>query len=416
MIRTKILPCYLHRNQADELNHASGQIYTGVLVAHWRVVRKHDLWLSEKATTRWSDYRTSAPLHSHSIDAAQQGFAKACKTARALKKLDSTTRYPYHPKRYRTTVWKNTAIRRQKDKLLLSNGAGRPGIEIVIPESLCGVLRFLEVRLVYDKTACRYNWHIVVENGKQLKVASDSNIVSVDLGEIHPAVIGDGDSATIITCRERRHQQQGHAKRHSKLAQALARKKKDSRRYRKLLRTKTRMKGKHARIMRDIAHKLSHAVVDEAVKRRASTIVVGDVRDIADGVNLGKQNNQKISGWNHGKLLSYVKYKATAEGIAVVLQNERYSSQTCPQCGNRHKPRGRNYNCPSCGFSGHRDVIGQTNILSLYLYGKPGKLAVPWVIKHREPYSIRSTRRRRDTGQVSSRPVARANTREATGL
>jgi len=179
MIRTKILPCYLHRNQADELNHASGQIYTGVLVAHWRVVRKHDLWLSEKATTRWSDYRTSAPLHSHSIDAAQQGFVKACKTARALKKLDSTTRYPYHPKRYRTTVWKNTAIRRQKDKLLLSNGAGRPGIEIVIPESLCGVLRFLEVRLVYDKTACRYNWHIVVENGKQLKVASDSNIVSV---------------------------------------------------------------------------------------------------------------------------------------------------------------------------------------------------------------------------------------------
>jgi len=168
MIRTKILPCQLHKDQADALNRASGQIYTGVLVAHWRVVRKHGLWLSEKAATRWSDYRTAAPLHAHSIDAAQQGFAKACKTTRAIKKIDPTTRYPYHPKRFRTTIWKNTAIRQQGDKLLLSNGARRPGIEIVIPETLRDVLRFLEVRLVYDKVACRYNWHIVVENGHKL--------------------------------------------------------------------------------------------------------------------------------------------------------------------------------------------------------------------------------------------------------
>src|SRR5262249_49679341 len=30
------------------------------------------------------------------------------------------------------------------------------------------------------------------------------------------------------------------------------------------------------------------------------------------------------------------------------------TSQTCPQCAHRHKPRGRVYTCGQCGFSGHR--------------------------------------------------------------
>ena len=85
MIRTHTIPSHLPRAVADALNAASGAIYTGVLVAHWRVVRKKDRWLSETAGTRWSDSRTRAPLHAHSIDAAQQGFYKACVTARVLR-------------------------------------------------------------------------------------------------------------------------------------------------------------------------------------------------------------------------------------------------------------------------------------------------------------------------------------------
>ena len=74
MIRTHTIPCHLPKTQADALNRASGRIYTGILVAHWRIVRKKGLWLSETAGTRWSDRRTRAPMHAHSIDAAQQGW------------------------------------------------------------------------------------------------------------------------------------------------------------------------------------------------------------------------------------------------------------------------------------------------------------------------------------------------------
>lgn len=82
MMRTHIIPCVLPRLIADAFNRESGRIYTGVLVTYWRVVRHKHLWLSQKSETRWSDTRTTAPMHAHSIDAAQQGFYRAGATTR----------------------------------------------------------------------------------------------------------------------------------------------------------------------------------------------------------------------------------------------------------------------------------------------------------------------------------------------
>jgi len=157
------------------------------------------------------------------------------------------------------------------------------------------------------------------------------------------------------------------------------------------------MKAKHTCVLRDIEHKISRAIVGIAVERQAGTLVLGDVRDIADGIDLSKPTNQKISGWSHGKIRAA--YKAQAAGIRLVLQDEHYTSQTCPQCGHRHKPRGRVYTCGQCGFSGHRDVVGQVNILSAYTYGEPGKIPAPLCVKHRMPHNLRLMRRRQDTGQ-----------------
>lgn len=420
MIRTSIIPCKLNREHADALNLASGRIYSGIVSRHWRLLAQKNLWLSEKSLTKLSDMRLAnknIPMHAHTIDAAQQGFFKACQTTRGLRKAGVTdARFPYQPKRYRTTVWKNTGIKFKNGRLELSTGRGNPQISIDLPDSMRSALRFIEVRLVYDKKANRYNWHIVVENGIKPKVASGTNTVSVDPGEIHPAVIGDEYSATVITCRERRSIQRGHAKNLASFSKKLSRKKKGSIRYKKLLRAKSRCKGKYDRVLRDMEHKISHAIVDEAVKRNASTIVYGDVRDIADGINMGAAHNQRISQWDHGKVRAYTEYKAEAEGIGVELQDESCTSRTCPNCGSRHKPRGRVYKCPTCKFQSPRDVVGQVNILSAYKFGEPGEIPAPTIVKYREPYSIRSTRKCRGTGQDAS-PVARGSTlREAAGL
>jgi putative transposase len=153
--------------------------------------------------------------------------------------------------------------------------------------------------------------------------------------------------------------------------------------------------------MRDIEHKVSRVIVEEAVVRNAGTIAYGDIRDIADKVDCGKEHNQRMSQWAHGKVRQYVEYKAQAAGIAVELVPEPYTSQTCPTCQHRHKPRGRTFQCPACGTQAHRDVVGQINLLSRFKTGEVGKLPVPTTVKHREPYQIRSTSRRKDTASQS---------------
>jgi putative transposase len=422
VVRTKIIPCKIPRAVADALNAASGAVYTGVVVHHWRTFRRSGHWLSRFSAMRWSDRRQDAPLHAHSIDAAQEGFYKACDVTRSLRKAGIAAKFPYHRRKYRTTIWKNTAIRRKGDTLVLSNGRGNNPITIRLPAEIRDALKFLEVRLVYDKVARRYDWHIVHETGKSPKPAPGTNVVSVDLGEIHPAVVGDENEATVITCRARRAESQGHARRLANITREIARKKKGSKRYKRLVSAKVRMKAKHDRVMRDMEHKISRAIVSVAVEREAQTIVIGDVRDVADGVDCGARQNQKMSHWNHGKVRKYVEYKAEAEGMKVELEDEAYTSQTCPSCSRRHKPKGRRYRCPACGFQAHRDVVGQVNILSRFKHGEPGKIPAPAATRYRIPHNVRVMRRCQGTGQVeASPPVARRWVqlglfREAAGL
>jgi putative transposase len=175
------------------------------------------------------------------------------------------------------------------------------------------------------------------------------------------------------------------------------------------------MRAKHERVMRDMEHKVARAVVDAAVERKAGTIVLGDVRNVADGAECGTKQNGRLSRWDHGKIRQYIEYKAAAEGIAVKLEKDAYTTQTCPNCQARHKPRGRGYRCPSCGIQAHRDVVGAVNILSVFKHGDPGKVPAPSVVNHRMPHNLRLMRRCRDTGQAEM-PVAREQSREAAGL
>ena len=171
MIRTHIIDCHLNRAEADALNRASGAIYTQTLITHYRVYRKRGArtrhWLSQFAAMRLNDYLTRHDpplLYAHSKDAAQAGFYQACKTARTNRSLGA--KYPHKRKWWRTTIWKQSGIRRQGDRLLLSRAKGLPPITVDLPEHLRDVLRVLEVRLVYERRAHRYTWHLVVENGR----------------------------------------------------------------------------------------------------------------------------------------------------------------------------------------------------------------------------------------------------------
>ena len=122
-MRTYIIPCKLNRDVADSLNLESGRIYTQVFVSHWRAFRKKNVWLSQYGAMGLNDYyNPEKALHAYTIDAAQEGFYKAIKTARAVRKIDPSAKFPHRTKRFRTTIWKQTGIKRDGGTLTLSNG------------------------------------------------------------------------------------------------------------------------------------------------------------------------------------------------------------------------------------------------------------------------------------------------------
>ena len=378
------------------MNAESGRLYTSVMVEQYRIYRKKGVWLSPGAQERYSDFlNADAPrlLHAHSIDAAQQGFPKACKTAKANR--GDGAHYPHKRKHYRTTIWKNTAIRLNGVKLLLSLARGFDPISIELPEALrlLSQAAFVEVRLVYNRSSRRYEWHVVTDDGAPVQPTTYTNVAAVDLGEIHPAAITDGVAACVVSCRELRAVAQHTNKRVGKFQKAQSALVRGSRRWKRLQRQKNRFLARQVLRRRDLEHKASRAVVDWAVKYHVGTLAIGDVRDVADGKRLNRKSQQKIGNWSHGKMRTYIGYKAEALGITVVDDvDERYTSQTCAVCGNRHKPKGRVYTCPACGSIVHRDVQGAANILSRFLYDELARVPVP-APKYRRP-ALRNSEKR----------------------
>ena len=309
MLTTTQFACSLPKAEADAKSAESGRVYTDTLVQHYRRYRKQGVWLSQKSGERLEGC-TGEPttLHAHSRDAAKPRFYKACKTAAACRELGLDIHYPHKRKRFRTTVWKHTGIRKRAGTLVLARARGLTPVEVPLPSHLSALpaCSFLEARLVWDRAARHYTWHLVTEDGNVPSVAQGETVMAVDLGEIHPAAITDGKQTVIIACRAMRANQQYTAKRLSELRSKQSRKKKGSRRWKRLQRRKTRFLAKQRRRSRDLENNCCRAVGRFAQEREASLVVIGDVRDVADGKRLAAKSQQKISVWAHGRFRQYI--------------------------------------------------------------------------------------------------------------
>jgi putative transposase len=185
---------------------------------------------------------------------------------------------------------------------------------------------------------------------------------------------------------------QGCNKRLAEIQRKQAAKVKGSRAWWRLQRAKNRLLAKARRQIRDIEHKVSREGAEWVRERGVGRVAFGDVRGVADGKRLNRKSQQKVSQWAHGRVRRYFTYKVGEYGVEVELQDEAYTTRTCPGCGHEHKPRGRNYVCPVCGLRAHRDAVGAANILSLHLYDELGRVQ-PTEPKYRQPFRKASPER-----------------------
>jgi len=374
--------------QLDALAFECGKLYSKTVVCFWRTVRHKGIWLSSYSMMRWLK---SDKLHAHTADACVQAFFASLKSWQTRRKIDQYAKPSHRLREFFRVEYKNTAIRHRDGKLILSNGRGNQPLILNWP--------FEMPRTIIIRWQGEQYEAIATYKVAQVAEPTGSKTVGVDLGEVHMAVAHDGENCTILNGRKLRSVRQYQNKLNAKLSSMIDTKKHDSKRRQRLVKSKRKQLRKLNNQIRDILHKQTSTFVSTLHREGVQTVVIGDVRYIRKGLDYGRKANQKIHQMISGKIRSMLTYKCERIGMSVVLQDESYTTQTCPSCDNHKKPKGREYVC-GCGFRYHRDGVGALNIRSKYLNcgSVVGLMARPIGIRY-QPHSnvARTVRTVRET-------------------
>ncbi len=118
----------------------------------------------------------------------------------------------------------------------------------------------------------------------------------------------------------------------------------------------------HARVSQ-LLHLVSKGLV-EAARRRRAAIVLEDLH-LPKGGGRGRRMRRRLSSWPQRELHRQLEYKAEERGVPVLKVNPRYTSKTCPRCGEVKERRnrvGRVFECGRCGWRCDRQLNAGLNI------------------------------------------------------
>ena len=362
--------------QLDELPRECGKLYSQTLVFFWRTVRHKGIWLKPKHLMRLF---TSKKLHAHTADACVQAFFASLASWRERKKAGNPdAKPPRRRKWYFRVEYKRSAMLLKDGKLRLSNGKGNEPLVLNWPWGL-------PQTVVIHWTGTQYEAIATYHEARPSGPFPVGSVAGIELGEVHMAVSHDGEHTHMLNGRLLRSKVQYRNKLQANLNSRIdGRMKKGSRRRKKLIHSKQKQLKKIKNQIKDIEHKSTTRLISTLHANGVQTVVIGDVRDIRQDNDVGHTNNQKIHQWSHGSVRHKLTYKAERLGMDVALQDEHYTSRTCPHCGYvRSKIKGRVFRCPKCGWTYHRDGVGSINIRQKYLGHGPvvGVMAPPISIR-----------------------------------
>ena len=404
--RSYIVATAKRSERLDTINRLGGRIYSKTVSLTQKTHDTKGFWLSDSGLKKYLKFK-GYPCHAHSVQAIIDDYCGARRSFFSNRKTKPNAHPPFKRKWYHAFTWRASGITYKRGKLRLSMGEGREPLYIKIDKKFHkGVPS--EVSMVYNRNTHIYEFHATYQTKPSKYKFSAGSVVAVDLGEIHPIVAFDGLDADIYNGRYLRSIVQYREKFKAKINRLLSRCKRGSRRWKKLKRAKNRTLNDLRNLIRDVRHKITSRFVSACKVKKTETIVIGDIQHIRQSIDYGKKANQKLHQWSFGKITEMITYKAKAVGIRVDSQDEAYTSKTCPSCGHRKKPSSRDYRCSACGWQGHRDVVGASNILTKY-QGYLFNLVVGAVVS---PVGVRYTPhlRRLDKwspfrGLISSKPV-----------
>lgn len=352
-----------------ELVKESGRIYTKAMLLN---KKEHKTFKEIEKEMQEYCQRNSKYLQSQSAQASYQAFIINFKSYfkslkefnKNPKKFSGKPKPPYRNKFFYKITFKKSAIRYKNGYLLLSVKKPYEPIRIKWASTLPIPTWVI---ISYDRFD-GWNINFVMEKEcKQLEL-DKYNVMSIDLGTKREATTFNN-----VDCETKTY--------NGKIVMSLVRLrnvvdgrcrsekskcKKRSRRYQSIARANRRIVKRIKNKQKDILHKYSRIIVSDAVAKNIGTIIIGNNSSTHDETNLDKQN-QKVQQNPEQVLSKYVQYKFERVGGTTLVVPEKYTSRTCPKCGNvkNASPKGRIYSCNrgECDFAFDRDGVGAINIM-----------------------------------------------------
>ena len=212
-------------------------------------------------------------------------------------------------------------------------------------------------------------WFVSIQTEREVEQPLPrGGAVGIDLGVVRFATLSDGTVYPPLNSFKR------HATALRKRQQAMCRKQKFSRNWRK---AKDRIQRIHARIghaRRDYLHKTSTAIsqnhamvcIEDLQVRNMSRSAAGSIKTPGKHVRAKAGLNKSILDQGWFEFRRQLQYKLSWNGGELIAVPPQNTSRRCPQCGHvsaQNRRTQERFACIGCGFEDNADLVGAINIL-----------------------------------------------------
>ena len=341
----------------------------------------------------YKDYRKnnwhSNYLHSHMLQEAIIGVIGSYKSYISLcniykknkNSLRGQPRFPRFKKEniVQEIIFTKYAIRIEENKIKLSLSKRMQekyevkSLNFLIPRKLRKLVDFSRVKMIKIKQEVKnIEINVIYEREEKKAIEGNTNIMSIDLGlnNIVGCTNKDNSNSILISGKEAKSKNKYINEKIRKLQQIEMKMRKTSKKYKNTKQIK-KLYEYRKNYMNTYMHKVSKIVIEYAKVNKCGVIVIGDLKDIKQGMNYNK-NFVQIPLY---KLVQKIEYKAKLEGIKVEKISEKYTSgvsaldreDIIKENYNKKRRISRGIFVTNRGIKINADINGSLNILRKYI-------------------------------------------------
>ena len=341
----------------------------------------------------YKDYRKnnwhSNYLHSHMLQEAIIGVIGSYKSYISLcniykknkNSLRGQPRFPRFKKEniVQEIIFTKYAIRIEENKIKLSLSKRMQekyevkSLNFLIPRKLRKLVDFSRVKMIKIKQEVKnIEINVIYEREEKKAIEGNTNIMSIDLGlnNIVGCTNKDNSNSILISGKEAKSKNKYINEKIRKLQQIEMKMRKTSKKYKNTKQIK-KLYEYRKNYMNTYMHKVSKIVIEYAKVNKCGVIVIGDLKDIKQGMNYNKNFVQIPLR----KLVQKIEYKAKLEGIKVEKISEKYTSgvsaldreDIIKENYNKRRRISRGIFVTNRGIKINADINGSLNILRKYI-------------------------------------------------